>query len=107
MAHYVLLLRLTAEGASQLEMPSDYMQTIMDAWGLIGGSCQVLMTMGDYDFVITGEAEKDEQVTWLVAQLAKDRWIQPVTLRAFDREEAYRIFAEPPASAMKIKLAPS
>lgn len=102
MPHYFMLLKATSEGAAHLDAAASYMKDITDSWGVIGGPSAIFMTMGEYDFVISGEAQKDEDVAWLAAQIAKDGWAKPVTMRAFTRDEVVGLFDHPPAEPMKI-----
>ena len=88
MSQYVLLIKLTPEGArAHTEGLTAAVEDMRTAMGALGGDMTVLMTLGEYDLIATGQAPSDEHLAWFVSQLASTGNVRVTTMKAFAPDE--------------------
>ena len=97
MPKYVLLMRLTQKGASEIKQAPQRIEESIKAWEAMGGSLDVLVaTMGRYDYVSVGEAPSDEVAATFAAALASQGYVTTESMRAFTPQECARLLAQLP-----------
>ena len=88
MPKYVLLMKVTQGGAQDLEDMPRHLQRAVHEWEELGGTLLGLYaTMGDYDFVILGEAESCRKAAIFALRLTQRVDVQLTTMRAFGEGE--------------------
>jgi uncharacterized protein with GYD domain len=87
MPRYIVLAKLTEEGAKTLGQPPDRIAAAIEKWEALGGVMQVYVVMGEYDFVAIGTAPSDYSAMAWGAAMAKTGGLRTVTMKAFDRDD--------------------
>jgi len=88
MPHYILLMKLTEQGAKSIKNAPERAAAINKQAESMGG--KVLgwyLTMGEYDYVAVAEASDDEAVALFLLQLGAQGNVKTTTLKAFTLEE--------------------
>jgi uncharacterized protein with GYD domain len=94
MATYVLLVKFTDKGASDIKNVPERIDQSVKAWQEVGGkSLDVRMTMGQYDYCCIGEAPDDDTVMKFLFKLAARGNVRTSTLKAFSRDEVARLLS--------------
>jgi uncharacterized protein with GYD domain len=94
MAKFVSLINWTDQGA---KTASDTVARAEDAQKLateMGGTFDILWTMGQYDIVSISEFADDETAVKFLAKVAEAGNIRSSTMRAFDADEVRRILGD-------------
>ena len=88
MPAYIVLMKLTTEGARTIkDMPARIDEGIKAFEGMGGSMSSFHITMGPYDYVGVGEAPSDEVAAGFALALASHGFVTTTTMRAFTREE--------------------
>jgi len=97
MPTYILLMKLTEQGAKEAkEIPALIDQSVA-AWEAMGGKTHsVHVTMGAYDYVAVGEGPSDEVAAAFALGLARQGRVTTTTLKGFSRDEIAAIVAKLP-----------
>jgi uncharacterized protein with GYD domain len=95
--HYVLLMKLTDEGAKQAkDIPRRIAEGIA-GFEKMGGSVQSFhVTMGEYDYIAVGDCPSDEMAAAFALGLSSAGRVKTTTLRAFTPEEIGKVVAALP-----------
>jgi uncharacterized protein with GYD domain len=92
MARFVVLMHLTAKGATDIHFAPQWVRNAVEAWSVRGGRMvELLGTLGPYDFVALTEAPDDETAAKLSLLLAETGVVTATTMRAFDFDSFYEI----------------
>ena len=101
MPDYVVLMRLTESGSSDLFNVGDFVKHVLSDWkSNCGPVASFRMTMGDYDFILLGEAPDDERVAAFSLYVCQQGKAKTTTMRAFRDRDVKRLVSE------AIKLSP-
>jgi uncharacterized protein with GYD domain len=92
MARYISLCRWTEAGRRSAGEAPKRAAHAGDLAASLGGSFEIVYTMGQYDFIVLAEFPDDEAMVRFMGAIAKDGNVISETLRAFSREEAERLF---------------
>lgn len=92
MARYVSLCRWTDAGRRSAGEAPKRAAHAGDLATSLGGTFEIVYTMGQYDFIVLAEFPDDEAMVRFMGAIAKDGNVISETLRAFSREEAERLF---------------
>ena len=88
MATYVLLVKLSDKGAADVRNVSQRLEQSVKAWAEVGGgSLDILMTMGDWDYCCIGDAPNDEAVMKFLYKLAAHGNVHTCTMKAFRKDQ--------------------
>ncbi len=88
MPTYVILFKLTDQGIKNIKDAPKRLEAGIKAWEGMGGKfISFYMTMGEYDYVISGEAPSDEAVATYLLGLGSLGNVRTTTLKAFTQEE--------------------
>ena len=88
MANYVILMKLTDQGAKTIKDAPGRIETGIKAFEKMGGKViGFYVVMGEYDYVAVGEAPSDEVATTFALGLAALGNVKTTTLRAYTKEE--------------------
>jgi uncharacterized protein with GYD domain len=88
MPDYIMLMKLTAKGAANIDGSPDRISAARKAWEELGGKLTSLhATFGEYDFVAVGEAPNDWVPAAFVAALAADGHVTTTTMKAFTEHD--------------------
>jgi uncharacterized protein with GYD domain len=97
MPTYVLLMKLTEEGAKDAKNIPARIDAGMKAFEAMGGKTHSFhVTMGPYDYVAIGEAPSDEVAAALALSLASQGRVTTLSMKAFTRDEVAAIVAKLP-----------
>ena len=91
MAKFVSLLNWTDQGAKTASETVDRAEAAQKMAAEMGGTFEVLWTMGQYDLVTISEFADDETAVKFLAKVAGAGNIRSSTMRAFDANEVRRI----------------
>lgn len=85
MPDYVLLMKLTGEGARELELAPQFQRETRRVWeSELGGTLrEFCVTMGEFDFVALGSLPSAEKALGLDLYLALEGRVKTVTMPAF------------------------
>jgi uncharacterized protein with GYD domain len=88
MASYVILMKLTEQGAKTIKDAPGRVEAGIKAFEKMGGKViGFYVVMGEYDYVAVGEAPSDEVATTFALVLASLGNVKTTTLRAYTKEE--------------------
>lgn len=88
MARYVMLVKLTDQGARDIRNVPQRIEQTIKAWQELGGKdLSIVMTMGEYDYCCIGEAPSEEVMMKLLFKLAARGNVRTTTMKAFTKEE--------------------
>jgi len=88
MPQYVLLMKMTEQGAATIADAPRRIDEAVEMWKQMGGTMTVFcVTMGDYDYVAVGEAPTDERAAQFALGLARQGNVKTTTLRGFTRDD--------------------
>ena len=97
MPTYILLMKLTEEGARDAKNIPERIDASVKAWEAMGGKTHsVHVTMGPYDYVAVGEAPNDEAAAAFALLLAAQGHVTTTSLKAFTRDEIAAVVAKLP-----------
>jgi len=105
MSQYVMLIRLTPEGAKahvdHLARVAEEMQKAME---ILGGTMNIVITLGAYDIVASGNVPTDEKLAWFAARVASSGNVSVQTMKGFTIEEWARSPEGVPPEAKEIRV---
>jgi len=88
MANYVILMKLTDQGAKTIKDAPGRMEAGIKAFEKMGGKViGFYAVMGEYDYVGVGEAPSDEVATTFALAIGLLGNVKTTTLRAYTKEE--------------------
>jgi uncharacterized protein with GYD domain len=88
MPNYVILMKLTDQGAKAIKDGPGRAEAGIKAFEKMGGKVSgFYVVMGEYDYVAFGEAPSDEVATTFALALGSLGNVRTTTLRAFTKEE--------------------
>jgi uncharacterized protein with GYD domain len=88
MPNYVILMKLTDQGAKTIKDAPGRMEAGIKAFEKMGGKLVgFYAVMGEYDYVGVGEAPSDEVATTFALALGSLGNVKTSTLRAYTKEE--------------------
>jgi len=88
MATYVLLVKLTDKGSADIRNVPERLDQSVKAWAEVGGgSLDIMMTMGEYDYCCIGDAPDDETVMKFLYKLAARGNVHTSTMKAFRKDQ--------------------
>jgi uncharacterized protein with GYD domain len=88
MPAYILLMKLTTEGARAAKDIPARIEEGIKAFESMGGTMSSFrVTMGPYDYVAVGEAPSDAVAAAFALALASRGFVTTTTMRAFTRQE--------------------
>jgi len=88
MANYVILMKLTEQGAKAIKDAPGRIEAGIKAFEQMGGKVNGFYgVMGEYDYVAIGEAPSDEVATTFVLALGSLGNVKTTTLKAYTKEE--------------------
>jgi uncharacterized protein with GYD domain len=88
MANYVIMMKLTDQGAKAIKDAPGRIEAGIKAFEKMGGKIiGFYVVMGEYDYVAVGEAPSDEVATTFVLALGSLGNVKTTTLRAYTKEE--------------------
>ena len=97
MPAYVLLMKLTTEGARAAKDIPARIDEGLKAFESMGGKVTSFhVTMGPYDYVAVGEAPSDEVVAGFALGLASRGFVTTTTMKAFTPQEIGAIVSRLP-----------
>ena len=91
MPTYIILGNYTDQGIRNIRESPQRLDAARQAIEAVGGSIQWFLTMGQYDFVIIGEAPSDEVYAAIVLAVGSQGNIRTTSLKAFPEPEYRRI----------------
>ena len=92
MPAYVMLMKLTAQGASEIKAAPARIDEGVKAFEEMGGKMYSFhVTMGPYDYVAIGEAATDEAAAAFALALTSQGYVATTTMRAFTRDQFKKI----------------
>jgi uncharacterized protein with GYD domain len=94
MAKYISLLNWTEQGVKGYKETVDRADAAKKVAADMGGSLDVLWTLGAYDVVAISEFPDDETATAFLLKVGSLGNVRSTTLRAFDADEIERIIAK-------------
>ncbi len=88
MPNYVILMKLTDQGAKTIKDAPGRVEAGIKAFEKMGGKViGFYVVMGEYDYVSIGEAPSDEVAATFALALGSLGNVKTTTLRAFTKEE--------------------
>ena len=97
MVTYVVLMKLTGQGAKNIkEAPQRAEEGIKAAEAMGGKVTGFYLTMGEYDYVTIGEFPSDEAAAIFLLALGAQGYVKTTTLRAFSTDEFAEIVKKLP-----------
>jgi uncharacterized protein with GYD domain len=88
MANYIILMKLTEQGAKAIKDAPGRIEAGIKAFQQMGGKVNgFYVVMGEYDYVAFGEAPSDEVATTFVLALGSLGNVKTTTLKAYTKEE--------------------
>ena len=88
MPNYVVLMKLTDQGAKTIKDAPGRLEAGIKAYEKMGGKViGFYVVMGEYDYVAVGEAPSDEVATTFSLALGSLGNVRTTTLRAYTKEE--------------------
>ncbi len=88
MPSYVLLMKLTDQGAKAIKDGPGRAEAGIKAFEKMGGKLSgFYVVMGEYDYVAVGEMPSDEAATTFALALSSLGNVRTTTLRAYTKEE--------------------
>lgn len=88
MPKYIMLLKLTEQGARDVRNAPERIENAMKLHAKMGGKLVgFYMVMGEYDYIGIGEAPSDEVATAFALAVSSAGNVKTTTLKAFSKEE--------------------
>ena len=88
MPNYVILMKLTDQGAKAIKDGPGRAEAGIKAFEKMGGKVSgFYLVMGEYDYIAVGEAPSDEVAATFALALASLGNVRTTTLRAYTRDE--------------------
>ena len=88
MPNYILLMKLTEQGAKNIKEAPGRIEAGIKAWEAMGGKMlSFYVLMGEYDYAAIGEAPNDEVAATFSLALSSFGNVKTTTHRAFTKEE--------------------
>jgi uncharacterized protein with GYD domain len=88
MSNYVILMKLTDQGAKTIKEAPGRVDAGIKAFENMGGKVTgFYAVMGEYDYVAVGEAPSDEVATTFALALSSFGNVRTTSLRAYTKEE--------------------
>ena len=88
MPTYILLMKLTEQGAKDIKNAPQRVEKAAKTVGAMGGKMLgFYTTMGEYDYVAIGECPSDEVMMTFLMGLGSLGNVKTTTLKAFTKEE--------------------
>ena len=88
MANYVILMKLTEQGAKTVKEAPERIEAGIKTLEKMGGKViGFYAVMGEYDYVAVGEAQSDEVAATFALRLGWLGNVRTTTLRAYTKEE--------------------
>jgi len=88
MPSYVILMKLTEQGAKAIKEAPARIEAGIKGWEAMGGKMTgFYVVMGEYDYVAVGEAPNDETAATFALALGSLGNVKTTTLRAFTKDE--------------------
>jgi len=91
MPKYVSLISWTEQGVKNYRDTVSRAEDAMKAAADMGGSLEVLWTLGEYDIVAISEFPDDETATAFLLKVGSLGNIRTKTMRAFESDDVHRI----------------
>ncbi|HEX6401444.1 MAG TPA: GYD domain-containing protein [Actinomycetota bacterium] len=91
MAKYVSLISWTEQGIKSYQDSVARAEDAMKVAADMGGSLQVLWTLGEYDIVAISDFPDDETATAFMLKVGSQGNIRTKTMRAFESDDVHRI----------------
>lgn len=94
MALYVMLVKLTDQGARDIKNVPQRIDQTIKAWEELGGKdLNIVMTMGDYDYCCIGDAPSEDVMMKLLFKLAARGNVRTTTMKAFTKDQVAGLLA--------------
>ena len=93
MAKFVSLINWTDEGAKTASATVDRADAAKKIAADMGGSIEVLWTMGEFDIVAISEFADDETAVKFMAKVSSQGAIRTQTMRAFEADDVRRLMS--------------
>jgi len=88
MPHYIMLMKLTTQGAKNLGEAPQRIEAAKKAWEELGGTVKSFhITMGEYDYVAVGEAPNDWAAVAFAAKLSAAGDVTTTSMKAFTEDD--------------------
>jgi uncharacterized protein with GYD domain len=88
MPSYIVLMKLTEQGAKAIKDAPARIEAGIKGWEAMGGKMTgFYVVMGDYDYIAVGEAPNDETAATFALALGSLGNVKTTTLRAFTKDE--------------------
>ena len=88
MPNYIILMKLTDQGAKAIKDAPGRIEAGIKGFEKMGGKViSFYAVMGEYDYVVVGEAPNDEVATTFSLALGSLGNVRTTSLRAFTKEE--------------------
>ena len=88
MSTYVLMMKLTAKGITDIKNAPARLKEGIQAFEAMGGKMLSFYTvMGEYDYIAIGEAPSDEVAMTFLLGLGADGYVRTTSLKAFSPEQ--------------------
>jgi uncharacterized protein with GYD domain len=94
MAKYVSLLNWTEKGVKEYRETVDRADAAKKVAADMGGSLEILWTLGSYDVIAISEFPDDETATAFLLKVGSLGNVRTTTMRAFDAQEVERIIGK-------------
>jgi uncharacterized protein with GYD domain len=95
--HYILLMKLTEQGAKDPKLIPQRITEGIKAWEAMGGTVKSFhVTFGEYDYVAVGDGPSDEVAAAYALALAGQGQVTTTTLKGFTPEEFVKVVAALP-----------
>ncbi len=87
MAEYILLMKLTDQGARSVDQAATRLGQALQVFEELGGELEGFwVTMGEYDYVAVGRVPTDETALAFALYLAMEGNVRTTTVPAFDMD---------------------
>ena len=97
MATYIMLMKMTEQGVKDIKkMPQRIEESIKNAEAIGGKLIGFYATMGEYDYVVIGEAPNNEVMMTFLLGLGSRGNVKTTTLTAFSGEELAQMLKKLP-----------
>jgi uncharacterized protein with GYD domain len=103
MPDYVLLMKLTDEGAGHIDDAPERITRAKDSWKALGGELvSFYVTFGEYDYVAVGRMDKPDEIAdqlalGFVMALAREGTVRTLTLKGYGVDILPSLLQTPPA----------
>lgn len=88
MSTYVIMMKLTDQGAKDIKNAPARIDAGMKAWEALGGKVVgFYATTGEYDYLAIGEGPSDEAAVTLALTLSREGNVHTTTMKAFTADE--------------------